>query len=80
LYRDIGKQFYIASQILHLRKNTHLNKVYRFLLEALFAIINIYLNKKNVMDRQVSAGKGCAMHEEGWFFDRSRYSVPHHRV
>jgi hypothetical protein len=59
LYRDIVKQFYIAFQIVYLRKNKNLNKVYHFLLEALFAVINIYLHKKIVMDRKVGAVKGC---------------------
>lgn len=37
--------------MLYLRKNAHMNKVYKvyhFLLEALFAMINIYLNKKKL--------------------------------
>jgi len=54
LYRDIGKQFYIASQMLYLRKNTHLTKVYHFLLETLFAMINIYLNEKKNCNGQAS--------------------------
>lgn len=32
------------------------------------------------MDRQVSPVIVCTVHEEGWFSDRTRYSLPHHRV